>query len=208
MFGKKIKKKILYAAYQSQQEMDVKEKEVGEAPEKKEESTSSQRLIEERYTSRALVIAVCNLEGKSGCTHLTGAIRKYYSDQGFTSCVMTSHSDLSKPTRDQVIILDFGKEWEHNQEMLTRADWKIMICLYQESQVELAKFVRGHPDWIYAFNLVPKNRRRAIEDLMEDYKYYLLPLFDVQELEESMLKILRQMLPRLEKKKGGVAWKM
>ena len=100
--------------------------------------------------------------------------------------VYTEHYDF--------IVRDFGVFDEIKQEEYgdwERVDYKCVVCWPDELSLScLAEFVKhtSHAEqFIYFFNMVPKNRVNEILDIMADYKTIILPCTSLEDIDKSLL---------------------
>ena len=76
---------------------------------------------------------------------------------------------------------------------LKRADYKIMICRADDGYLSaLANFIRTlkeqADDWYFVFNTLTKSREKEVEKLMVGYNCFFLPVYEVDDVPQSVLK--------------------
>lgn len=193
---KKIKRVTLYKKFLADQENEKKAAE--EKPvciEKEKKSKKEKKKIEVPYS-----IAICSLREGSGCSHFTLAFAKYLQKKNKRVFVITNNSSIldeknitsGKEYIDGFydhIVYDFGCLRDMDFQELRKVQLcqeKIMICqLTQVYLQNLANFIESKikfsQSWTFLFNFVPQKKEKEVHDLMEDYKYGIIPIFSVDE---------------------------
>lgn len=203
---KKSNRTILYKKYLEDQKKEEKEKE--EKQRKEKDIVLDQEKIQKKTGEKKrrkdielpYTIAVCSLSKGCGCSHMTLSIAKYMMHKKENVFVVTTDpriledkSILSGPeyqeTNCKHIIYDFGCMRDidfQNLKIIKQCQSKILMCqntnLYLRN---LANFVKSKikfsESWIYIFNFVPEKKEKEVADLMEDYKFAIVPLYDPEE---------------------------
>lgn len=180
---------------------------VKRTPEKKRGQTEKKRGRPERIgkigpCSFPVEMAICSIKKGCGCSHMAEAVKHYLDTGGNRVCLISADwQRFGDYGSYNYIIKDFGCFYNRTVEErrdLNRAGIKLMLCLYEkDSMAQLADFVRGEGPvgikrWHFLFNFVPDRKKKEVAELMEDYSYYFLPLFDREGNEAD--KIVKQIL--------------
>lgn len=161
-----------------------------------------------------ITVAVTNINSSvTGSQSVVLLLANYFAKMKKKVCIVTSGSIANSTFRDfevitreelydlydsyQVIIYDFGNYQSLDNESLNelkRCLVKLMITQYQTEILEdMASFIMSQSDikrWIFYFIYVPDKQKKDVDALMEDYQYYVLPLFTPSEIEKSLKKII------------------
>lgn len=169
-------------------------------------------------------IAVCSLENQVGCTYFAITIAKYFNSFGKRTCVISNEEacnynklnidfDIDIITKKQfeksmkydVVIYDIGYSDLDKYEIFS-SQVKIMIGKYSEKYLmKLHNFIKetGENDkkWKYIYNMVAMKDKKSIDDLMEDYEYYCLPLYLLNDHNVDVDKILSKLFMKKGRRK-------
>ena len=195
-------------------EVDVKEKVIKER--KKEKSNENKITYLNMGLFTKITVAVTNINSSvTGSQSVVLLLANYFAKMKKKVCIVTSRPLMKSTYRDfevitreelydsydfyQVIIYDFGNYQSLDNESLNelkRCLVKLMITQYQTELMEdMASFIMSQSDikrWIFYFIYVPEKQRKDVDAYMEDYKYYVLPLFSPSEIEKSLKKIIEE----------------
>lgn len=213
MFFLKIKnrKPILYRAYKKSESLPDKKEKIEKSKMKKERQKKDSKKIviaESKVTNsqKTILISIGNLYGRICSTYLAKATNNYIKKFLHKSVIVV---DIKKVNyieylefydRYDFIILDVGdysilsEKWRAE---LKRTDFKFIISLFEEEYFyDLAKLMQTEEakKYKFIFNLVPKNKIKTLEDLMEGYEYYCLPVFDNAKLDDDIQSIYKKIL--------------
>lgn len=200
---------------------EKKQKTVKEIKEKKEKKTKREEII---IDSNTKVIGIASLEENTGTTYISYAIYDFIKELNIKACIVKyKHEDEETDNREvyynvdilnmydkyNYIIIDFGNLNvcdEDAQNEYKRSNIKIMIAKYTQNYIEkIGEWIKKDNDyvrrWTFIFNQVNPKHIKKIEALMEDYKCYCLPLFYLENMDEHVKKVFKEILFKREKGK-------
>jgi hypothetical protein len=144
-----------------------------------------------------LTISICSLAEGVGCTHLTEAMANYIKHiKKWKICIVEyaksnicingieryALEDFYNIYNEyEVIIIDVGVVAAGKKNEISISPIKIMCCrLDIEYQKALAAFIENETNtkWKYFFKDVPEKKEKEVADLMEDFEYWCVPVFD------------------------------
>lgn len=173
-----------------------------------------------------ITIAIASLNNKCGCSYVTQAIAKYIKTKINSSvCIVDLQEKNNENTSNNIftfksvdicnlydkykyIILDVGNlntisDEEKNE--FRRSNIKIIVSKLEEDCLrQIAELIREDKKsvkkWAFLFNYVAISLQRKVDELMENYEYYCLPLFDNDKLDDSTSKIFSSILKNKKRK--------
>jgi hypothetical protein len=164
-----------------------------------------------------LSIFVTSLRHGCGCSYLAGSLASALTDI-YGKDIWIERGDGSAPLPDNYmvheirndedrfeayqsgyIIYDQGVYKELSEVArvdLLRSDVHVMVCTGDEQDIiELSKFIREQGehayDWLYLFNHVLDNRKKAVEEAMADFNTLIVPFHDSAEVPAKLAKDYR-----------------
>lgn len=220
----KKKKKILYEQFKQVQEEILQQqiqKQVVKEPEetrlsKKKERKKGKEKKPFFAQASPILIAVCSLENSTGCTHVSKSLAYYIKNVVKKNvCIIDIKGRLQASeincipvyqraeiynlfNKYQYIILDIGVyDMEFHKEIML-SPIKILISLLNDVYLqELYAFI--HEDetkraWKFCFNHVPENKKKRVDDLMEDYEHWCFPVCDGKSFDKTTQKIFHRLV--------------
>lgn len=166
------------------------------------------------------LIAVASLDNECGCSFISQALANYISGKANGSVgiiditkemknnsntsMLTSKELIEKYHNYHYIIIDLGNlshRSDSDKVLYKDANIKVMISIMEDYYLrQLAAFIRGDKRQavknIYLFNLVPQEKKKKIQKLMEGYKHYCLPIINKDKLSYDAQKIFHSILVR------------
>lgn len=168
----------------------------------------------------SVVIAVSSVKKGIGCSHVARAFANYmYRIEKRSTCFIDcekalyaapegllsgidvlSFAELSIAyNRYDCIVMDIGTDYKKFNQEIVRATVKVMCSTADDAVIEsLYRFMRQDAEpgaWIYAFNhVLTRAKEKRIEELLEDYKYILIPACDEEDLSKSFIKDIKHVL--------------
>lgn len=161
-----------------------------------------------------ITVAITNINSSvNGSQSVSLLIANYFTKLNKKVCIVTKepkkitfrgvdvldNDQLYKSYNEyQVIMYEYGDydsldEAELNE--LMKCIVKIMITQYDiEMMEDMARFIMSRTDikgWTFYFMYVPDKLLNDVDALMEDYTYYVLPLFSPYEIEKRVIKIIK-----------------
>lgn len=168
----------------------------------------------------SVVIAVASIKKGIGCSHVARVFANYmYWFEGRRTCFIgcekalysvpegllpgidvLSFSELALAyNRYDCIVMDVGTDYRKFHQEIVRATVKVMCCTADDTVVEhVYKFMQqdAEPDaWVYAYNhVLSRAKIKRVEELMEDYKYLLIPACDEKKFAKAFIKDIKRIL--------------
>lgn len=202
----KLKKnrKILLQAFKEKKRLELHEQQNISIKKTNDVANTKRNKVKSHVVSNTITIAVASLDQNCGCTYITHGlanyIKKYIDD---SVCVVDIPGKNVIPPTNHIFIfhsVEISKLYEHFNFIVVdvgnlkkckeselgefrRATIKVMVSKYEEDYLEqIADKIREDKNnvmkWKFLFNYVPKNLINKVADLMEDYEFYCLPLFN------------------------------
>lgn len=200
---------------------DKKEQKRRERQEKKAEKAEKKKeaRVKPVYIG-SVVLAVTSIKKGVGCSHVARLLANYMSqvEKRHTCFIDCSRPLYSSPegllpgidvltfseltaaySRYDCIVMDIGSDYKRFQSEIIRATIKVMCCTADDEVMEsVYRFMMQNSQsetWVYAYNHVQsKVKTRRVEELMEDYKYILIPANDEENLTRAVCKDIRRVL--------------
>lgn len=168
--------------------------------EKKKKCESYKKLKKKITIDATLVITVCSLEAGIGCSHVAKSLAYFiHSKLKESVCIVDIKGLNNAPgfngieifKREKLynlydqykyIILDVGKYDAKDEREIKLSQIKIMCAIYDDNYLKnLASFIENidcTKKWKYIFNHVPANKKQKVDELMEDFEYWCMPVND------------------------------
>lgn len=221
---KKRKRKILYEGFKEKIIQKEQEELRKKEPLKLNNNVINTKAKHKNLTTNlnmTLTIGVASLDEKCGCTYITQSIAKYIKKEINSSVCIIDLPGKNLNTQDDIliynsvdicnkyddfkyIVIDVGnlnKCTEEERNEFKRSNIKIMVSKLEDNYLkQIAACIREDKKavkkWIFLFNYVAPDLKKAVGELMEDYEYYCLNLFNKDNLDDKTRKIFKAIVKR------------
>lgn len=178
--------------------------------------------VDKKNYKLPVLIAVCSLDQRIGCSHTAISISNYIDQHSLNDevCMINNRekdleADLTefidyKQFKEQEIqdiygkydflVMDFGNLnllSEKELMEIKRSNEKIMICRADREYLkQLVAFIQEEDNinqWIFFFHFVPEENKKEVYALMEEYRCYILPIYDRTKENKEVNKIYKKL---------------
>lgn len=205
IFSKRKNKKVLYKEYKSQKlisnEVDKEESYSNAISKnhkvKKEKIKKEKKIKEEKYeinNIRNKVVSVTSLKNGVGSSHIAQMIYHYLLQKNMNVCLLTSTDDFYKnyDIYDHLVV-DYGCTDIKNSNEYRLSDKKVVVCKLDSEHKKLLESSELSEENFYYFSFVPNEKKGEVFALMEDFKYWCVPIC----VPESQSKEIKREFARL-----------
>lgn len=219
---KRKRKKVLYTGFLEEKKIEVAAAENERKSENKKESKKEEKVKKERPDKKVnlidlditILVAVSSLRNKIGSSHIVKSLAYYIDTELQQPVCIVDYGDNVITTeingipvfkkerlhelydKYKYIIIDAGILNKADRTVISQSQIKIMCSVLDDEYIKvLSSFVNNEDNaekWKYIFNHVPEKKSRKVDDLMEDYEYFCMPVNDGKNFEKEMNEVFKK----------------